>query len=459
MSTAAEPIEWTRPSAAARAAAAVALLTMASVFLLIFAGVTRETGAVFFAFAFVFLAAFAGWFVLTRRRFKRALGIVGIIVAFSGLAGFVQHHYLLLGMLFAAIAVFGFTARYAVRHDAALRPEVDQTRRRTRRSTCKGVLIINPKSGDGKAERWELSDEAVKRGIEPVVLRPGDDVAELAELAVEDGANVIGMAGGDGSQALVATVAMRHQVAHVCVPAGTRNHFALDLGLDRNDVVGALDAFTDGVERRIDLARVNEQVFVNNASLGLYANVVQSDAYRTAKLRTWNRLLPRMLGPNRAETMNLQFRGPDGRSWADAALVVVSNNAYQVRRLGGIGSRYRMDGGQLGIVVTRIRRAIDFAQLVTFGSAGQHKRFRGLRQWAALEFEVDSDRPVAVGLDGEAFVLTPPLRFVSLPGALRVRIPKHARGVSPAGLAVTLTRRDLRRLIRIAAGRSRHTII
>ncbi|MFL5932128.1 MAG: diacylglycerol/lipid kinase family protein, partial [Gaiellaceae bacterium] len=233
-------------------------------------------------------------------------------------------------------------------------------------------------------------------------------------------------------------------------------HFAVDLGLDRNDVVGALDAFTDGVERRIDLARVNEQVFVNNASLGLYANVVQSDAYRSAKLRTWRRSLPSMLGPDRAETMSLRFRGPDGRSWADAALVVVSNNAYQVRRLGGIGSRYRMDGGQLGIVVTRIRRAIDFAQLVTFGSAGQHKRFRGLRQWAALEFEVDSDRPVAVGLDGEAFVLTPPLRFVSLPGALRVRIPKHARGVSPAGLAVTLTRRDLRRLIRIAAGRSRH---
>ncbi len=105
------------------------------------------------------------------------------------------------------------------------------------------------------------------------------------------------MAGGDGSQALVATVADRRDIAHVCIPAGTRNHFALDLGLDRDDVVGALDAFTDGAERRIDLAQVNDRVFVNNASLGVYAKVVQSDAYRDAKLETWTGMLPDLLGP------------------------------------------------------------------------------------------------------------------------------------------------------------------
>lgn len=87
---------------------------------------------------------------------------------------------------------------------------------------------------------------------------------------------MIGMAGGDGSQTLVATVAVRHDVAHVVVPGGTRNHFALDLGLDRDDVVGALEAYTDGVEERIDLATVDGRTFVNNASLGLYAKIVQS---------------------------------------------------------------------------------------------------------------------------------------------------------------------------------------
>ena len=140
------------------------------------------------------------------------------------------------------------------------------------------------------------------------------------------------MAGGDGSQALVATVAMQHDVAHVCVPAGTRNHFALDLGLDRDDVVGALDAFTDGVERRIDLASLNERIFVNNASLGVYAQVVQSDAYRDAKLGTWKRMLPEMLGQD-APPGELEFAAPHARDWSDASLVIVSNNPYQLRRL------------------------------------------------------------------------------------------------------------------------------
>src|SRR4029077_14475068 len=153
---------------------------------------------------------------------------------------------------------------------------------------------------------FDLAGEARKRGIRAVVLERGDDLLELAEQALNDGADVIGMAGGDGSQALVATVAMRHNVPHVCIPAGTRNHFALDLGLDREDVVGALDAFTDGVERRIDLARVNDRVFVNNASLGVYAKVVQSEAYRDAKLETWTDMLPDLLGPE-AEPIDLEF--------------------------------------------------------------------------------------------------------------------------------------------------------
>src|SRR5205823_12917826 len=148
------------------------------------------------------------------------------------------------------------------------------------------VLIVNLKSGGGKAERFHLEDECRVRGIEPIVLRPGDDLLQLAEDAIARGADVIGMAGGDGSQALVATVASKHGVPHVVVPAGTRNHFALDLGLDRDDVVGALDAYTDGVDHIIDLATVNGRVFVNNATAGLYAKIVQSPEYRDAKRQT-----------------------------------------------------------------------------------------------------------------------------------------------------------------------------
>src|SRR5262249_23660529 len=203
-----------------------------------------------------------------------------------------------------------------------------EARRRVRPAT-RGVLIVNPRSGGGKAARLELATRARERGLETVMLGPGDDLRELAEQACRDGADVLGIAGGDGSQALVAEVAMRHGVAMVCVPAGTRNHFALDLGLDRDDVVGSLDAFTDGVERRIDVASVNDRVFVNNASLGLYAQVVQSSDYRGDKLGTWSKMLPELLGPN-AQQPGFTFERPDAAPHSGATLLLVSNNPYRL---------------------------------------------------------------------------------------------------------------------------------
>lgn len=140
----------------------------------------------------------------------------------------------------------------------------------------RGVLFVNPRSGDGVADSVGLVDAARRRGIETLVFDGDDDLAELAKRAIVDGADVIGMAGGDGSQALVASLAMEHDIAHVCIPAGTRNHFALDLGLDRDDVLGALDAFGPAHERRVDLAQVGDRVLVNNVSLGVYATIVQS---------------------------------------------------------------------------------------------------------------------------------------------------------------------------------------
>jgi diacylglycerol kinase family enzyme len=237
----------------------------------------------------------------------------------------------------------------------------------------------------------------------------------------------------------------------VCIPAGTRNHFALDLGLDRDDVVGALDAFTDGVERRIDLARVNERVFVNNASLGVYAKVVQSDAYRDAKRDTWTRMLPDLLGPD-ADPLDLEFTLPNGGSCDDAVLVLVSNNPYQLTHLAGAGTRERIDTGTLGVVAARVHSGADVSKLVALELAGRVGRFPGLLSWSGPEFEVRARGPVPIGLDGEALVLEPPLRFVSMPGALRVRLPRQA-GLAPAARAVALTTESMGTLLRVAAGR------
>ena len=148
------------------------------------------------------------------------------------------------------------------------------------------MLLVNPRSGGGKAARAGVAERARAKGIEVVIFTSGQDLAALAHGAVASGADALGVAGGDGSLAIVAAAAAANRIPFVCVPAGTRNHFALDVGVDRRDVIGALDAFTDGAERQIDIAEVNGRTFLNNVSLGIYGDTVRSPAYRDAKVRT-----------------------------------------------------------------------------------------------------------------------------------------------------------------------------
>jgi diacylglycerol kinase family enzyme len=405
------------------------------------------------AAAAVVMTILGMWWVLSRRAVAR---LTGAIVAFAGMVVLVavvltgQYRGLPIVVVGGLMVLAGGSARYALFHDReTLRaaPIAGQPFSRPARP----VLLMNLESGGGKAERFRLVDECRNRGIEPVILRPGDDLLDLARDAVDRGADVIGMAGGDGSQALVATVASERGVPYVCVPAGTRNHFALDLGLDRDDVVGALDGFSDGVERKVDLARVNGRVFVNNATMGLYAKIVQSDEYRDAKLRTTTDMLPDMLGPD-AEPFDLRFDGPDGRTYPTAHLILVSNNPYQLYHRGGRGTRARMDTGGLGIVAARIADAKDALAFAVDLQSGRLRSFRGWLEWSAPRFVVDSAGPVEIGVDGEALRMDPPLLFESVPGALRVRVPHHAPGIAPAEASTRFTRSTVSELAAVARG-------
>lgn len=265
------------------------------------------------------------------------------------------------------------------------------------------TLIVNPRSGGGKAMRYDLVAQCRARRIEVIVFEPGDDLTELARAAVRDGADVLGMAGGDGSQAAVAAVAIEHDLPHVCVPAGTRNHFAFDVGVDRRDVVGALDAFFDGDQRRIDVARVNGRLFLNNAAMGVYGAIVESPDYREHKVRTAIATLADRRGPD-VEPFDLRFVDGSGRHHDVADLVLVSNNRYSPQPPGH-GTRGGLDGGVLGVIA------------VTGPPPS------GATEWTTPMFRVDSSEAVALGIDGEQVRLDPPLAFESQPLALRIRTP------------------------------------
>jgi diacylglycerol kinase family enzyme len=293
------------------------------------------------------------------------------------------------------------------------------------------VLIFNPRSGGGKATKFDLPGEARRRGIEPVEMRP--DLTKLTEDLLAAGTDAVAVAGGDGSQAQVAAVVARADIPYACIPAGTRNHFALDLGVDRDDVVGALDAFVDGGERVVDLAEVNGQVFVNNVSVGLYGDAVQQAGYRDAKLRTILDTLPEVAGPNGQKTA-LQWRDPEGLTHDGGIALLISNNVYRLGRLLASGTRPALDRGRLGISVI---------------GSGQDQRGL-LRRWSMPSLEVEGGGPVAVGIDGEAATLTSPLNFTSRPGALRVRIARQHPGCSPSAGLPDGTWDSLRMLVSLA---------
>lgn len=424
------------PNTGRRAAAVVALAVSFAAVVVVVAVALGRPGVLVTSLVCVVVTVFAAWYAVSRRGLRRVVGVLIALAALATLIGVLvaSESIRVVVLVVALLVATTVAARLALHRHADPVPHVvvnDRPRQ--------PVLIMNLKSGGGKAERFDLVGQCEQRGIRPIVLTPGSDLLTLARDAIEAGADVIGMAGGDGSQALVASVASQYGVPLVVIPAGTRNHFARDLGLDRADVVGALDAYSDAAEITIDLAEVNGRVFVNNASMGVYAKVVQSAEYRDAKLRTTAAMLPDLLGPQ-ATPMDLRFAAPAGPQ-STAVLVLVSNNNYQLTQLRGIGSRARIDRAELGIVALQVSGAVDFQRLVALESVGKVQQFSGWHQWSAPDFEVTSSQPIEIGVDGEALVMDPPLRFVIRPAALRVRLPRAAAerlGATPPAAKVSI---------------------
>ena len=419
------------PAARQVSAAAALLLTAVAVVIAVVLAIDRFPRGISVLACLVAAVGVAWWAALREGRIRT----VGLVVALALVAGAVVivalEGRLLWNVVMVASFVFALGAARTVFAPSVALPKAQRP--------AHPVLFFNPKSGGGKAERFHLADEAKARGIEPVELRPGDDLEVLVRDALARGADGLAAAGGDGTQAIVAAIAADHGLPFACIPAGTRNHFALDLGVDRDDVVGALDAFVDGGERLVDLAEVNGRVFVNNVSLGVYAEAVQREGYRDAKLRTIADTAPQVLGRD-GDAPEIHWTGADGREQGGVAVMMVSNDAYRLGRALGSGTRPALDTGELGIA------------LLGYAKGAKAVRPR-VEQWSAPEFEVRSDAPIAAGIDGEALRREPPLRFRSRPGALRVRIAPHHPGASPsAGLPATPWDM-LRTLALIAAGR------
>lgn len=385
--------------------------------------------------ACLWVALLAGWAALRREGTVRLIpaGLAGAAtiaaVLFLILTGGLLQDLLVVVIFALSVLLARVAFRVQVDLPAAPRPSHP-------------VLFFNPLSGGGKATRFNLAEEARRRGIAPIEVDWDRGLPAMVEDAMAAGADALAMAGGDGSQAIVAEIAAAKELPYACIPAGTRNHFALDLGVDRDDVVGALDALVDGRERRVDLAEVNGRVFVNNVSLGFYAEAVQQEGYRDAKLKTFLAIAPTDLGAD-PDAPSMRWRGADGEAAEGAVALLISNDVYRLGTVIAAGTRPRLDEGVLGIAVLTAERR-----------HGAAPTGLALAQWSASTFTVEADGPVPAGIDGEAVTLQSPVRFASRPGALRVRIARAHPGASPAtevplGLGATIAE-----LTSIALGRA-----
>lgn len=370
-----------------------------------------------------------GWVALTRRGPDRTrAATVSLVLLALSLISAVGAHSEGWTIVLGGLAVLGSLplGRYALGRDRRSLTELTPPGAVVPPAR-KPVLLVNPRSGDGKAARLDLVARATEAGVQCHEIGPGDDLRAIVEKAVQDGADVIGVAGGDGSQAIVADVVSRADLAMVVIPAGTRNHLAMDLGLDRTDPVVGLEAFREARERRIDLARVNGQAFLNNVSMGLYGDIVQRATYRERKLGTAMDELPALV----SDPARLQFTGPDGQSLSTAHVVLVSNNPYLLD-VRGAGGRPRLNSGMLGIVTAELKSAAGVTEMLARAAVGLLAGTPGFWAWQTQRFEVGSDGGIAAGVDGEAVVLAPPVEFWVEPAALRVRLPASALGRSPA---------------------------
>jgi diacylglycerol kinase family enzyme len=338
----------------------------------------------------------------------------------------------------ALLAVGGAAARHALRHT----PQPWMPTRVTP-APAHPFIVMNPRSGGGKVVRFDLAAKAKALGAEVTLLDgPGYvDVAALVRDAVDRGADLLGVAGGDGTQALVAGIAADHDIPLLVISAGTRNHFALDLGLDRDDPSTCLQALTDGEEVRVDLGYIGDRPFVNNASFGAYAEIVQSPEYRDNKEGTILSMLPDLLTTGSG---NLSVRVGDV-SVASTQAILISNNPYGSGRISDMGRRNRLDQGVLGVIAGRLDSATRAIGLL------RRERGRTLTVLTGPEAIVDADAAeIPVGIDGEAVSVATPVHCTIRPRALRVRLPRDRPGVpAPA------TRIQWDRLWRLAAGRSR----
>ena len=297
-------------------------------------------------------------------------------------------------------------------------------------------VIVNATAGKGytaaEIEALGAAFEAAGAAAEIRPARVGSDLVKLAERAVKAGHPVIVGGGGDGTMNAIASAVAGSESAMGVLPLGTLNHFAKDLKIPL-DLAEAARVVVANHQMQVDVAEVNERIFINNSSLGLYPELVRMRENQRRRLGRgkWHALFWATLTVlQRHPMLDVRLVLDDVVADRRTPLVFIGNNEYQIEGF-HVGSRERLDAGKLSIYLTRRhgrRGLLGLALRAMVGTLHQAHDFEALTAQGVTIATRHKALPVAT--DGEVTVMKTPLEYRIRPKALRVIVP--APGPEPA---------------------------
>lgn len=282
--------------------------------------------------------------------------------------------------------------------------------------TGRGVIFVNPSSGGGS----EIDDLiGAFDGHEVVECEPDGFVEQVRKVvSSSEEPAFVGVAGGDGTIRTAVTVLLEYapDVPLLVVPAGTRNHFAHDLGIETID--DAIAAADEGHTRRVDAATVNDEWFINNSSVGVYPRLVAHREARESRMpkgvaalvAAWHQL---RLG----RRIRVRVDGTPVTAWA----VFVGNNCYGESPR-DLAERERMDEGVLDVRIAHADRRLSRLRIVAAVLIGRLEHSPFIDRRPCTSVDLDMGHEVEVALDGEVVAMASPLHYASHPAALTVLV-------------------------------------
>lgn len=288
-------------------------------------------------------------------------------------------------------------------------------------------VVLNPRSGYVRQHGAPRVCDQIAQVLPDArihLLQHGDDVGALCKAFIADGATCIVAAGGDGTVNAVASHLVGTPTVLGVLPMGTLNHFARDVGVGR-DVPAALQVLAEGHVLPVDVASVNDRVFVNNSSIGLYARMVEIRERYEQHLGKWRALAyAATMVLRRAEATVVDLSSQASTERIHTYMLFVGNNQYELDLL-HLGQRAKLDAGELCCFILEGGRRISLLPHVFRYLRNHHPDRRLFRSLLTTELtvRVAGRRAIEVACDGEVFRLTTPLRYRALPKALRVVAP------------------------------------